>query len=87
MYADQVESMEVFHPKAYSLHFRKKASMFLVYNSPVEIALEWNKQLETIIRRPLDSFDALVLGQFNVAGSHLENTPCYRDMINFVEKR
>jgi hypothetical protein len=59
--------------------------MYLVYNSPVEIALNWTRQLEILIERPLQSFQAVVLGQFNGAGPDVRNSSYYRQMMNWSE--
>jgi hypothetical protein len=61
--------------------------MYLVYNSPVEIALNWTRQLEILIERPLQSFQAVVLGQFNGAGPDVRNSSYYRQMMNWSESQ
>lgn len=69
---------------SYVLRFRNGASVYLVYNSPVEVARDWQGRLEAIVRRPLSSFDAVVLGQFNGAGKDIRNTAYYRRMRNWT---
>jgi hypothetical protein len=78
-FADQIET---FSPSQGSFHFKNNASVYIVYNSPVEISLNWVKRLEEIVQRKLDSWDSFVLGQFNGAGRDLENTTYYRNMVN-----
>jgi hypothetical protein len=56
--------------------------MYLLYNTAVEISLNWVERLEELVQRKLDSWDSIVLGQFNGAGRELENTTYYRDMVN-----
>jgi murein tripeptide amidase MpaA len=65
-----------------SFHFTNNATLSIVINSPVEIAIDWVARLETLVKRPLDSWDLIVLGQFNGAGKELENTTYYRTMTN-----
>lgn len=69
---------------SYVLRFRDGVSIYLVYNSPVEVARDWQRRLEWIVRRPLASFDAVVLGQFNGAGKDIHNTTYYRRMKNWT---
>jgi hypothetical protein len=69
---------------SYLLRFQDGVSVYLVYNSPVEIARDWQRRLESIVRRPLASFDAVVLGQFNGAGKDIRNTSYYRRMKNWT---
>jgi hypothetical protein len=81
-FADQVEKWTRLSPKAVSVHFKNKASICIVWNSSVEISLDWIARLDRLVRRKLDSWDSIVLGQFNGAGHDLVNTTFYREMMN-----
>jgi hypothetical protein len=69
---------------SYVLRFQHGVSVYLVYNSPVEVARSWQRRLEAIVHRPLASFDAVVLGQFNGAGKDIHNTTYYEQMRNWT---
>jgi hypothetical protein len=62
--------------------FRNNASVVLVYNSPVDIAIDWVSELERLTKRSLSSsFSAIVLGQFNVMNENTINTSYYKQML------
>jgi hypothetical protein len=84
-YADQVESVGQYHRSTTVFQFQNMASIYLVYNSPVDAALDWTGRLESLVRRPLGSFQAVVLGQFNGAGPDVRNSNYYRQMMNWSE--
>jgi len=86
-HGDQVVDFQ-YHDKTFkkyslSVTFQNNATIFVLNNSPVEISVEWEKRLEMIVSRPLASWDAIVLGQFNGASKLLKNTNFYKQMMNW----
>lgn len=81
-FSHQTKAFRRYHNKIYSVEFDNNSSLTLVYNSPIEAALNWTAKLESMIHRPLESFDAILLGQFNSASRDIQNTTFYREMMN-----
>jgi hypothetical protein len=84
-YSDQIKEVKQRHRSTVAVQFTNGAYLYLVQNSPVEMAVNWTNDLEKLVMRPLRSFQAVVLGQFNGAGSDVRNTSYYRDMKNWSE--
>lgn len=89
-YSDQLVDFRRYNNRqsATSFHFSQDKSIYLVYNSQVEIALDWVDMLKQVIKQPLNSFDAVVLGQFNGAERVLteaqKNTFYYQQMMEWA---
>lgn len=62
--------------------FQNNSTIYLVYNSGVEHSFEWVKRLKNITQRSLDSFGAVVLGQFNGRSPNIAYTTYYQQMMN-----
>jgi hypothetical protein len=79
-YAEQVTGLRVMYRNRGKLDgiavtFRNNASLYLLANSPVEIALKWQDRLEMITQRRLESFQAVVVGQYNFDGKLPSDSP------------
>jgi hypothetical protein len=84
-YSDQIKEVKQRHRSTVAVRFANDAYLYLVQNSPVEMAVNWTHEIENLVMRPLHSFQAVVLGQFNGAGSDVHNTSYYRDMKNWSD--
>ncbi len=83
MYSDQI----VHGPnnpldRVTAYQFGNNSTAYLVFNSPAEASNNWTLRLEMLVQRPLHSFDAFILGQFNKATKEIEKTSFYKEMMN-----
>ena len=77
-----VSKTAYYEDRAFSFGFDNNSTMVLLYNSPVEISVKWEQRLESIVHRKIQSFDAVVLGQFNGASKDITNTTYYKEMMH-----
>jgi hypothetical protein len=84
MYSDQiVDNVGGKNQRSTSYQFANNSTIWLVFNSRAEASSNWTQSIETYMGRPLASFDAFVLGQFNKANKEIENTTFYKEMMNW----
>ena len=66
----------------HSYHFDNHATLTIVFNSPILYTQAWPRLLQVALQRPIDSYHAIVVGEFNSIAKP-QNTNFYRRTMAF----
>ena len=84
-YSDSIQKFESPNERLLNIRFQNDATLLLLYNHPVEAAINFTESFQEATGRHIESFDAFVIGTFNQAIKKIENTNFYKEMMNWTK--